>query len=443
VHRALAAAALVVSLSLGGAVPALADDGARGSAASPTSAPSGPVLAAPASVAVTGSARDGGVLIAGLDGLAWGATPSAVRVQWLRAGLPVEGATAARYRLTSADVDHRIRVRVTAELGGATATVTSAPRTAAPGVTSERRLRARLTALLRRLPGRYALQVDELDGGRRQVAVDAARHREPASVYKLFVAYGVFTRIDQGALRYADRVRSGLTVRSCLRAMIEPSDNFCAQDLLARVGVARLNRLLHGHGLTGTTFWYDGRRTKTTTTADVTRLLDRLARGRLVSERSTAAFVRLLETHVWREAIPPGLPEGTRQASKPGSLWTATGFVQTDAAIVWGRRTRYVLTVMGDRGATTGAITRISALVHRELQGPSGRAFHYDRQQMRATGPLVLTASAARGSHVLGRFGAGTRVEVIDSIRTRYLVRIHGRTGWVDNTHLTLRNPVL
>jgi hypothetical protein len=116
--------------------------------------------------------------------------------------------------------------------------------------------------------------------------------------------------------------------------------------------------------------------------------------------------------------------------------------VQTDSAIVWGKRSTYVLTVMGSNGATTGAITRISRLVHDELQGNGGARFRYDRQQMRATGPLVLTASAWRSSRVLGRFGAGTRVEVIDSIRTRYLVRIAGRVGWIDNAHLTLRHPI-
>jgi hypothetical protein len=262
-------------------------------------------------------------------------------------------------------------------------------------------------------------------------------------MYKLFIAYGVFTRIDRGTLSYGDRVRSGLTVRTCLRAMIEPSDNFCAQDLLAKVGKPWLNRLLHGHGLTATTFWYDGHRTKTTTTADVARVLSRLARGQLVSAASTKRFERLLETQVWREAIPPGLPDGVRQASKPGTLWTATGVVQTDSAIVWGPRSRYVLVVMGSNGATTHAITRISSAVYRELEGAVKQPFVYDRQQMRTTAGVVLTASVSKRSRVLGRYPAGTRVEVIDSVRTRYLVRIAGRTGWIDNTHLTLRHPIL
>lgn len=311
------------------------------------------------------------------------------------------------------------------------------------GAASERRLRAELVGLAKQLPGRYTVEVRELDGEHRLVRIDAAKHREPASVYKLFVAYGVLTRIDQGTLSYDDRVRSGLSVRTCLRAMTEPSDNYCAQDLLAEVGIARLNRLLHRNGYAGTTFWYDGHRTKTTTTADVARLLAALARGRLVSPASTRRFVRLLETQVWREAIPPGLPDGVRQASKPGTLWTSTGLVQTDSAIVWGPRSRYVLVVMGSNGATTHAITRISAAVYRELEGRIRSPFVYDRKQMRATGRLVLTTTASRASPVLGRYPAGTRVEVIDSVRTRYLVRIAGRTGWVDNTHLVLRHAIL
>ncbi|GAA2751227.1 serine hydrolase [Amnibacterium kyonggiense] len=329
----------------------------------------------------------------------------------------------------------------------ATSTPTPTPPAAAPApaaaAVSEQRLRKALDALLPTLPGSYTLEARELDGAHRLVRIGATRHREPASVYKLFIAYGVLTRIDAGALRYDDRVRSGLTVRASLRAMIEPSDNYAAQDLLAKVGKPWLNRLLHRNGFTGTTFWYSGHRTKTTTTADVARVLTRLARGQLVSKASTARFERLLETQVWREAIPPGLPDGVRQASKPGTLWTGTGMVQTDSAIVWGPRSRYVLVVMGSNGATTRAITRISRVVYRELEGPVKRPFAYDRQQMRATGALVLTRSVSRHSPVLGRFPKGTRVEVIDSMRTRYLVRIAGKVGWVDNARLTLRHPIL
>jgi beta-lactamase class A len=423
-RRALLGGILAAALTLGGGVPAFAD---------------GAGSTAPAPLAVRGTYRDGATLTADLGSLGQGAA-SGSAIQWLQDGSAIPGATSERLRLDASKVGHRIVARATGTVDGAAVTGESKPRLVQPGATSERRLRSSLTALLRALPGRYTVEVRELDGGKRLVRLDAAKHREPASIFKLFVAYGVLTRIDRGTLSYDDRLASGLTVRTCLRAMIEPSDNYCAQDLRARIGTKWLNRLLHANGFSGTTFWYDGHRTKTTTTADIARVLARLARGQLVSPASTKRFLRLLETQVWREAIPPGLPDGVRQASKPGTLWTATGMVQTDSAIVWGPRSRYVLVVMGSNGATTHAITRVSKVVYRELQGPIRNAFAYDRQQMRATGKVVLTAAVARGSRVLGTYSSGTKVEVIDSIRTRYLVRIAGRVGWVDNTHLTLRH---
>lgn len=422
-RSALMGGVLAVAVTLGGIAPAVASEAGS---------------TAPAPLVIRGTFRDGGTLTVG------GAAPdtAGAAVQWLRDGTGLDGATGRSLRLAASDVGHRITAQVTTTVGGAPAVLASAPRTVQPGATSEGRLRARLSTLLRTLPGRYTVEVRELDGGQRLVRLGASKHREPASIFKLFVAYGVFTRIDAGTLSYDDRLGSGLTVRACLRAMVEPSDNYCAQDLRARIGTAWLTRLLHRTGFPGTTFWYDGHRTKTTTTADVARVLTRLARGELVSAASTKRFLRLLETQVWREAIPPGLPDGVRQASKPGTLWTGTGMVQTDSAIVWGPRSRYVLVVMGSNGATTHAITRISKVVYAQLQGPAGRPFDYDRQQMRATGRLVLTASASRSSRVLGTFRAGTKVEVVDSRRTRYLVRIAGRVGWIDNAHLTLRHPI-
>ncbi|WP_147392011.1 serine hydrolase [Amnibacterium setariae] len=427
-RRTLMAGFLAAALTLGGVVPAFAD-GTGGTA--------------PVPLAVRGAYRDGSVLTAAVGSVAWGGAPTGTAVQWLRDDAPIAGATGGTLRLRAADVGHRVTARATAVVAEQPVVAKSAPHAVQPGTTSEQRLRTSLAALLKALPGRYTVEARELDGGRRLVRVAASKHREPASIFKLFVAYGVFTRIDRGTLSYDDRLASGLTVRTCLRAMIEPSDNYCATDLRQRIGTKWLNRLLHEHGLTGTTFWYDGHRTKTTTTADVAAVLTRLARGQLVSSTSSKRFIRLLETQVWREAIPPGLPDGVRQASKPGTLWTSTGLVETDSAIVWGPRSRYVLVVMGSNGATTGAITRISRVVYRELQGRGGPSFVYDRQQMRATGALVLTAAVSRHSRVLGRYRAGTKVEVIDSMRTRYLVRIRGKVGWIDNARLTLRHPIL
>lgn len=409
----------------------------------PATAEPGPPLAAPATVHVSGQYRDGATLLVDPASLDWGAEPDSVAVQWLADGTVLDGATANAFVLTEAMVGREVRVRLTARVGDAAVEVLSPRRTVQPGDASERRLRQALAALLPALPGRYTVRVTELDRGERHVAIDAGRPREPASTVKLFIAWAVYSRIDGGTLRSTSRVSSGLTVQQCLRAMIEPSDNPCATELRTTIGTAALDRMLARHGYVNTHFWFSGGRTKVTSANDTALLLSRLARGTLLSKASSAAFLRLLKTQVWREAIPPGLPDGVVQASKPGTLWTPSGMIQTDAAIVWGKGSRYVLTVFGSNGATIPSITRISRLVYAELAGPVGRPFVYDRHQMVTTGALDLRTTRSRSSTLIRTLSAGTPIEVIDSDRDRYLVRVGTRTGWVDNTLLTLRHPLL
>lgn len=72
---------------------------------------------------ISGTARTGVTLAARVS--AWAPQPDSVRVQWLRNGAPISGATATSFRLTSADAGARISVRVTGSRAGATATATS------------------------------------------------------------------------------------------------------------------------------------------------------------------------------------------------------------------------------------------------------------------------------------------------------------------------------
>jgi hypothetical protein len=401
-----------------------------------------PVLAAAASgVSISGTVRDGGTVRAKIRDDAWAGAAENVSHQWVVNGEPIAQATGSKLTITSTMVGKKLMLRATALVAGVEAVAESAPKTVLPGVTSERSLERKLTALIRDLPGSYAVSIRELDGGKRTVSIRAHADREPASSSKLFIAYAVFAKIDNGSLSYSSRVSSGLTVSQCLRAMIEPSDNYCASELRYKVGTSYLNRLLDRGGYDDTHFWYSRGRTKVTSASDMTTLLSRLERGDLLSEASSKKFLRLLRTQVWREAIPPGLPVGVDQASKPGTLYTRSGMVQTDAAIVYGKKTRYVISVMGNRGATIPSITRISRLTYRHLQGASEKKlFSYSRQQMVATRTIALRSRPGGSAHIVRSYSKGTRVEVIDSTRRWYFVRIAGRTGWTLNTGLKLRN---
>ncbi len=54
----------------------------------------------------------------------WSPAPAKVRYQWLRDGVPIEGADRRRYEIRPADVEHRLRLQVTASAPGYADTVT-------------------------------------------------------------------------------------------------------------------------------------------------------------------------------------------------------------------------------------------------------------------------------------------------------------------------------
>lgn len=392
---------------------------------------------------LSGKVRDGAVLTSTLADPGWGGAPTRVSTQWLLDGKPIKGATKTTLTVTNAMLGHKISVRTTAKVLGTQRTGTSEPALVHPGKTSEVELRKKLEQLIRTLPGDYTVRVREVDGGQRQATFNGPLDREPASTSKVFIAYAVFKKIDEGTLKYTTKLPSGLTVDQCLKAMIEPSDNYCAVELRNKVTMAYMNRLNKAGGYNDTHFWYSGGRTKVTSATDLSALIARLGEGKLLSKASTDKFLHLLKTQVWREAIPAGLPSTVRQASKPGTLWAPGGMVQTDVAFVWGAKTRYSIAVMGYNGATIPSITKISKLVYTHLNGGFSKAFVYDRQQMVSTAKITLRSRAGSSAPVTGTYAKGTKIEVIDSRYNWYLVRIGKKTGWIVNTGITLRNPLL
>ena len=394
-------------------------------------------------VTISGVVRDGGTVSVKLADPGWGGTPTLTSVRWILDGKDIAGANKPTFVVPKAMIGHKLSVRAAATVLGVKRIGTSEPFSVHLGKTSEESLESKVRSLISTLPGDYTVKVRELDNGRRKVDIGGRADREPASSIKIFIAYAVYKRIDEGTLSYSSEVSSGLTVEQCLRAMIEPSDNYCAVELREKVGMTYLNKLIDAGGYTDTHFWYANGKTKLTSATDLSDLIARLAYGNLLSADSSARFLKLLKTQVWREAIPPGLPNNVVQASKPGSLWTPGGMVETDVAFVWGNKTRYAIAVMGYNGATTGSIVKISELVYTHLQGSFPTAFVYDKRQMVATGTVQLRSGAGSATKLLGTYPEGTNIEVIDSVRNWYDVRVGGKRGWMLNTAMTLRNPLL
>ena len=174
-------------------------------------------------------------------------------------------------------------------------------------------------------------------------SVNADRQMVSASLYKLFVAQGIYAKLDSGALTYDSSAGPGATsstVRSCLNLMITISDNTCAQALGAKLGWEEYNETLRDLGYSSATDMT--RPYLKTSAADVAKLLKRVYAGTFNSPTSSSALVALLKAPKEDNRLPQGLPAGTIIAHKTGDL---EGYVH-DAGIVYGPKSNYLVVAM-------------------------------------------------------------------------------------------------
>lgn len=183
---------------------------------------------------------------------------------------------------------------------------------------------------------------------------DQSSQTVSASLYKLFVAYGIYQMIDNGDLSSSQNISSlDMSVTGCLDAMITVSDNACGKALGDLVGWDTLDSNLATQGYLGTTLNnYDNVGNviddKYTTTYDVALLLKRLYDGNLLTKTSSAKFIALLKQQTYNDWLPSGLPASTVIAHKTGALY---GYIH-DAGIVYGASHNYIVVIMSGEWET-------------------------------------------------------------------------------------------
>ncbi|TDN87861.1 serine hydrolase [Microbacterium sp. BK668] len=288
----------------------------------------------------------------------------------------------------------------------------------------------------------FSVSVREVGGLGQYVQIGGGVRREPASMIKLFAAWAVGRIIDEGRAHWGTRLPSGVSLADCVHVMIHASDNYCHTDIVHWIGIGELNRMIAAAGFCCTTYGnvnpptsvlYAGNRT---TTDDLVHLLTRLHNGTALSKANGDHILGLMKAQVFRTRLASGIPPGVGQASKPGALWLTSGLLQADSAIVWGPKTTYIVSVIGDQGPPQEALRRVSRTVYEHFHGPFGAAAVYPVEQTYAPWPIQLL-NGPNGSPI-GYAPTGALIQVLDAQRVWYSVRYGGRDVW---THFTnLRN---
>lgn len=226
-------------------------------------------------------------------------------------------------------------------------------------------LKSQLRKMINGYSGSWSVYVKNLKNG--AVINLNERSMYPASTIKAFVMASTFDQIDKGNLKYNS------TIKDLLREMITVSDNEAFNQLVRynsksrsfSSGASVVNKYLSANGYTKTgchhtlhpassSYSGDGK-SNAASAKDCGVLLERIYNGTCVSAKYSNEMKNLLLGQTVRQKIPAGIPSGIKVANKTGE----TSSVQHDMAIVYGKKTDYVICVFSSTGNENYSVTRI------------------------------------------------------------------------------------
>ncbi|WP_258934042.1 class A beta-lactamase-related serine hydrolase [Nesterenkonia pannonica] len=182
---------------------------------------------------------------------------------------------------------------------------------------------------------------------------------DPASTYKLYVAYSALKQVEEDELQWEQSIVDGRDLDQCFYDMLAVSDNACAEALLNDVvGREQIVADLPEVGALSTSFEIGDVRT---TASDLTGMLARWEAGELpVQQQDGDALMGAMAENIHRDGIPAGVS---------GDVSDKVGFrgpYLHDAAIVHDDAGVWVLTILTE-GSSWDEIAEISGEVEAAL----------------------------------------------------------------------------
>ncbi len=193
-----------------------------------------------------------------------------------------------------------------------------------------------------------------------------------ASTIKLFAMAAAY---DQAKKK---KLTLNASLESQIRSMITVSSNDAFNDLVyERLGKNAVNKFCKANGFTKTqqyTRCGNGgsaeaaglNKANLTSAADCGKLLEKIYRGKLVSKTASKTMLGYLKAQTFRSKIPQGVPYGIQTANKTGE----SGSIENDTAIVYGKKTNYIICVFSNTNnpaLARSCIQQISRMVYHSL----------------------------------------------------------------------------
>lgn len=217
------------------------------------------------------------------------------------------------------------------------------------------------------MAGRVSVHVRLDDGG--EAGIDPLRPVDAASVIKVPVMVALYQAWENGAIKRTPQQERWL------RLMITRSRNTETNKLIELLGKKRVNVCLEQNGyscccLRTMILKDDGYGPNLISASEMTRMLQQIVHGELVSPKASAEMRKLLLAQHWRERIPGRLPKDVVVGNKTGTM---SNLLHDVAFIEAPNGLRYYLAVLIERPdrsyVRSEEIARLSRHVYDYLTG--------------------------------------------------------------------------
>jgi beta-lactamase class A len=190
-----------------------------------------------------------------------------------------------------------------------------------------------------------AITFAEIGGIGRHASIDGDTPYFSASVYKVFPAWYVLKKIDQGQLDPAGQIAGGFNLADCFHNMIIVSDSKCSEAIVYKFGGwSAMDGLARDHGINGINL-SNG---VTVTANGMSSFMRKLDAGDLLSAERTTYLLDYMKRQKYRTGLPAG--SAGEVADKVG--YQPKTYSWHDAGIVYHPKGKYTLVVLTHKGAS-------------------------------------------------------------------------------------------
>jgi beta-lactamase class A len=172
-----------------------------------------------------------------------------------------------------------------------------------------------------------------------------------ASIYKLYVAYYAYQKVDSGEWSLDEDYLNGWSRGKCLEEMIRSSNNECGEKMAHEIGFWNLQQELNSYGLKNTSLNYDF----ASSAKDSQIVLRRIFEGKNISQNSRNLLMSSMQNQIYRGGIPSGFID----QAVYGKVGTKNN-IYNDASIVTLSDGRVILLSIFSKGVGTQSIAELS-----------------------------------------------------------------------------------